>query len=248
MNHTPNSFHKLYLYCMDAGDSQRESDPPIQIDLLRRRDLQAAASMAQFAFSLPDRPRFCWDSTSAWLDCSPGIPGIYLPAFSHAQDFICALPQLQIWLAAWSESPGRTPDLEPAWATERNLDTKAVNQFAALIEQHLSALKTRRICYSDADGCEAILLIPPRSSLSLPPAQLGVEEAVHVLGKEDMTCCCLPTGVEVLLPSPASVDTSQPIVIDPRFLRPIRLTTAGRIRPLQSSAYQEVNDGGSHGE
>lgn len=240
MTSTKNDPHKLYLYAQHTDTSHEDSDPPIRIELLRRRDVKAAATLAQIALSLPVPPRFCWDTTSAWLDCHPGIPGIYAPAFANASDLIDALPGLQMWLEAWSTSAGRVPVPAPAWATHRNLDATLVKHFARLVEQHLSAPKTRHIRFCDANGHEVALSIPPKASLSLPPLHGEVHGAVHVVGKEDVACCCLPTGAEVLLSTRVVGGSSQPIVVDPRYLRTITVTSAGRIRPLPSGGCTEM--------
>jgi len=231
---------RLYLYALADG-SFGGTDPPILAELLGGRDVQAAATLARIAFSLPMLPHFCWDADSAWLDCHVSrFPGFCDPMFSDAADFISAFPDLQAWLGAWSKSERRSPDPTPSWARQRQLDGKLVVNFARSVEHHLSTPKTCAIRFCDPDGQDVWLSIPPSASLSLPPPVPDRRGAVHVVGKEDMAWCCMPTGTEVLLSARDLGESTIPIVVNPRYLRMISVTSAGRIHALSGAPRTEA--------
>lgn len=94
MNDIEQARNKLYLYTGYGDGSFAGTDPPIRVELLKHRNVKAAATLARIAFSLPALPHFCWDGGSAWLDChSNSFRGFYDPVFSDVADFISALPE-----------------------------------------------------------------------------------------------------------------------------------------------------------
>lgn len=172
MNDIRQDRNKLYLYARYADGSFVGTDPPIRVELLKHRDVKAAATLAWIAFSLPALPHFCWDGDSAWLDChSNSFPGFCDPMFSDVADFISALPELQSWLAAWAASERRAPDPTPGWAIQRQLDGKLTQ--AIELKRFLNAPTNgvTRCCNATFPGlcCNAQTGTPCRITAGNPP-------------------------------------------------------------------------------
>ena len=188
--------NRLYLYKGPATYLLGEDEhPPLRIDLLHRIDLECAAALAKIAFSLNEPPPMCWDDSAGWLELPrPLVPTI----FRNATDFLDALPGIQAWINSWSASDARAPDLFPDWAMVRNTAPETVDRFSNAIQSNLSGPKRRSICFVYADGRDAVLNIPSRAALCLPPAPIASTSVLIVERKEEAITLILQTGREVL--------------------------------------------------
>lgn len=226
---TPHN-RRIYIYVKPIerllADGER---PPVRIDPLMRLDLHGIATLTAIAFSLTELPRFCWDEARGWLE----LPGIRMPGiFSDAQDFISAIPDIQAWMHEWSESASRAPDLSPSWATARNATAAAVKEFSKGLESQLSRSKSRSLVCCDASGTEAVLNVPAKAMLSLPPAATDGTSVLYIDRTELTLKLVLATGREVLMPIGArsTIATgSAPLLVDPRRLRAKPVTHVKRV-------------------
>lgn len=233
-----NSYNnRLYMYSQPTEWLWADGEyPPVRDDLLIRLDLHGAATLAAIAFSLDELPRFCWDPSHGWLE----LPHTLMPAiFFDAHDFINAIPSIQAWLQEWSESAARSPNLSPDWATTRGVAPEAVKNFARGLEHQLAMSTCRRITFCDPDGTDAMLNIPSRAALSLPPVVAEDTAVLDVEAKEQTLKHVLPTGGDVMIPigalSPTMELASVPRLIDPQRLRKKTVTHVKRVRSLPSA-------------
>lgn len=227
-----NASNRLYIYSKPSERLLAEgARPPLRVEALFGRDLKGAVTLAMLAFSLNEKPRFCWNDSRGWLE----LPNTLIEAiFSGAQDFLRALPSVQEWLTNWSKSDSRAPDLTPDWATSRNVSSAVVKEFSRGLVRQLSIATSRSVAFCDYNGAESNLVVPAKASLTLPPTASDDAKELYVVSKEQALKFVLPTGREVLLPikkeTPRIEIGSEPLLVDPRRFQKKQVTHVKRIR------------------
>lgn len=235
------SSNMLYIYSKPAERLLTEGErPPLRVEQLMRRDLKGAVTLAMLAFSLNEKPRFCWNDSHGWLE----LPHTLMSAiFSDAQDFLSALPSIQDWLTNWSKSDNRAPNLTPDWAVSRNTSSAVVYEFSRILLQQLSMATSRSVAFCDYSGAESMLVVPARASLTLPPKAFDDAKELYVVSKEQALKFVLPTGREVLLPimkeTPKIEVGSKPLLVDPRRFQKKQVTHVKRIRTFPTDNLSE---------
>lgn len=185
--------HRIHLY-VNADPAPRPPGtlPPLRVELLPDGSLERLMMLVAIMFSIPGLPALRWSETAAWLDTPPMLAA---PVFGSATGFIAALPALEDWMSAWSNSELRQPDLAPDWAHSLTVDRQTVGEIAEAIRSKLASSVKTILRFCDATGAQHCLGIPAHASLSLPRIPVArtqecvVEEVqrVHVYMSETGT-------------------------------------------------------------
>lgn len=193
--------HRIHLYA-NAEPVPRPpgTQPPLRVELLPQGDLHDLMLLVAIMFSIPGLPALRWNNTSAWLDIPPMVAA---PVFGGSSGFIAALPELQAWLAAWSMSERRQPDLAPDWAQRLKVDQKTVEEIADAIRRELATADETVLRFCDASGNEQRFIIPARASLRLPRVPVARTNVLVVKAVQRVHIYTSQTGLRVGVTMPA---------------------------------------------
>ena len=251
MHQTNLTRYRLYLYVFPDYASRAvgaESEkachaPPLRFERLTLKSVLAAGKLAQMVFSLPAKPKICWDEISCWLDCSfVHLDGAFDPIFKDAEDLLRALPLMQEWIGEWACSDSRTPNLAPKWATQRGLDSVEVQQVARFLLERVATDRCLSLAFSSVAGKEVALTVPPRAALRLPPTASDFNAIEQITAKEEYVVWATPVGQRVTIAADLVPTDSQFVVVDPGALAHLKVTNATKVRTVTGPAEDEKND------
>lgn len=234
---------RLYLYVLPLSDDASgavgaESDkachaPPLRLERLTLKSVLAAGKLARMAFSLPAKPKICWDERRCWLDCSfAHLDGICEPLFRDAEDLLQALSQMQTWVDEWARSPSRTPPVAPKWAMDRGLGSAEVERVADFILNSLATDSRLTIGFSSGAGTVTAVTVPSRATLRLPPPASSAQKTEQIAAKEEYAVWATPIGALVWVSAKLAPASSQLLPVKQSALAFLTVTNATKILPV----------------
>jgi hypothetical protein len=158
--------NQIHLYPPQTNDSC-QGDPVPRIDLLNESSVKALLCLLSILFPHQGPRSLYFDHCAMWTIAIPSLFGTY---FQNAADFLGAVDAINNWLARWSSSTERQPDLQPIWATDRGLGMQRVQHLAEAFRDRLAKPTPLKIPLFGPDGRYFGLRIPSRHALTPPQA------------------------------------------------------------------------------
>jgi hypothetical protein len=172
--------NQIHLYPPQHDVSCR-GDPAPRIDLLKESSVRALICLLSILFPNQGPRPFYFDHRSMW---TVSISSMFQTDFQNAADFLSAVDGINTWLVDWASSSERQPELQPAWAKDRGIDTERVQRFADAFRDRLAKPVPFEIPLFGPDGGYFGLRLPSRHALmppEVPSFQLETLVVEHVV-------------------------------------------------------------------
>lgn len=174
--HFVDSNNQIHLYAPQKSAAPH-GDPVPRVDLLNESSVRALLCLLSILFPHQGPRPFYFDHRSMW---TVSMPSMFRTDFQNAADLLGAVAAINAWLAAWASSSERQPEVQPAWATDRGIDTERVQRLAEAFRDRLAKPTPFEIPLFGPDGCYYGLRLPSRHALTPPEVPRGTLATVVV--------------------------------------------------------------------